>query len=155
MHSCIHLTLVSYDHKSSKRLDLISIWSFDEFSSLCLRFLTIKPISHLTMVCYHQNPIKRTLGLTIWNSLNFMAQKSKFLFQIVSFLKQSMSFHYLLLNWKTFLNVQNVFSMTEKTRNIINVNNNKFEMRIKNIVYYIFLNSEEVYFSPKCITFHL
>ena len=65
MHSCIHLTLVSNDHKSSKRLDLVSIWSFDEFSTLCLRFLTIKPISHLTMVCYHQNPIRRTLGLTI------------------------------------------------------------------------------------------
>ena len=68
MHSCIHLTLVSYDHKSFKRLDLVSIWSFDEFSSLCLRFLTIKPISHLTMVCYHQNPIRKTLGLTNLNS---------------------------------------------------------------------------------------
>ena len=45
--------------------------------------------------------------------------------------------------------------MTEKTRNIINVNNNKFEMRIKNIVYYIFLNSKEIYFTLKCITFHL
>ena len=65
MHSCIHLTLVFYDHKSSKRLDLVAIWSFDAFSSLCLRFLIIKPISHLTMVCYHQNPIRRTLGLTI------------------------------------------------------------------------------------------
>ena len=63
MHSCIPLTLVFYDHKSSKRLDLVSIWSSDEFSSLCLRFLTIKPISHLTMICYHQNPIRRTLGL--------------------------------------------------------------------------------------------
>ena len=67
MHSCIHLTLVSYDHKSSKRLDFVSIWSFDEFSSLCLKFLTIKPISHLTLVCYHQNPIRRTLGLTETN----------------------------------------------------------------------------------------
>ena len=65
MHSCIHLTLVFYDLKSSKRLDVISIWSFDEFSSLYLRFLNIKPISYLTMVCYHQNPIRRTLGLTI------------------------------------------------------------------------------------------
>ena len=65
MHPCIHFTFVSYDHKSSKRLDLVSIWSFDEFLSLCLRFLTIKQISHLTMVCYHQNPIRRTLGLTI------------------------------------------------------------------------------------------
>ena len=64
MHSCIHLTLVSYDLKSSKRLDLVSIWSFDEFLSLYLRFLNIKPISYLTMVCYHQNPIRRTLGLT-------------------------------------------------------------------------------------------
>ena len=65
MHSCIHLTFVSYDHKSFKSLDLVSIWSFDEFSSLCLRFLTIKPISHLTVVCYHQNQIRKTLGLTI------------------------------------------------------------------------------------------
>ena len=65
MHSCIHLTLVSYDLKCSKCLDVISIWSFDEFSSLYLRFLNIKPISYLTMVCYHQNPIRRTLGLTI------------------------------------------------------------------------------------------
>ena len=63
--SALMHSLVSYDHKSSKRLDLLSIWSFDEFSSLYLRFLNIKPISHLTMVCYHQNPIKRTLGLTI------------------------------------------------------------------------------------------
>ena len=67
MHSCIHLTLISYDHKFSKRLDLVSIWSFDEFSSLYLRFLIIKPISHLTMVCYHQNPVRRTLRLTILN----------------------------------------------------------------------------------------
>ena len=65
MHPCIHLTFVFYDHKSSKSLDLVSIWSFDEFSSLCLRFLTIKRISHLTMVGYHQNSIRRTLGLTI------------------------------------------------------------------------------------------
>ena len=27
--------------------------------------LSFKPISYLTMVCYHQNPIGRTLGLTI------------------------------------------------------------------------------------------
>ena len=27
--------------------------------------LLFKIISHLTMVCYHQNPIRRTLGLTI------------------------------------------------------------------------------------------
>ena len=64
MHSCYHLTFISYDLKSSKHLDLVSIWSFDEFSSLYLRFLNIKPISYLTMVCYHQNPIRRTLGLT-------------------------------------------------------------------------------------------
>ena len=65
MHSCIHSTFVFYDHKFSKSLNLVSIWSFDKFLSLCLRFLTIKPISHLTMVCYHQNPIMRILGLTI------------------------------------------------------------------------------------------
>ena len=65
MHPCIHLKFVFYDHKSSKSLNLVSIWSFDEFSGLCLRFLTIKPIGHLTMVCYHQNPIRRTIGLTI------------------------------------------------------------------------------------------
>ena len=75
MHSCIHLTLVSYDHKSSKHLDLVSIWSFDEFSSLCLRFLIIKPISHLTMVCYHQNPIRRTLGLTKKTTQMFLEKK--------------------------------------------------------------------------------
>ena len=67
VHPCIHLTFVSYDYKFSKSLDLVSIWSFDEFSSLCLRILTIKPISHLTLVCYHQNPIRRTLGLTETN----------------------------------------------------------------------------------------
>ena len=82
MHSCIHLTLVSYDRKSSKRLDLVSIWSFDEFSSLYLRFLIIKPISYLTMVCYHQNPIKRTLGLTIFpflmmTNLGYLGEKKK------------------------------------------------------------------------------
>ena len=52
-------------HKSSKRLNLVSIWSFDEFFSYTWDFLNIKPISYLTMVCYHQNPIRRTLGLTI------------------------------------------------------------------------------------------
>ena len=31
-----------------------------------MRFLNIKPISYLIMVCYHQNPIRRTLGLTIF-----------------------------------------------------------------------------------------
>ena len=61
---CTHAFILHYDHKSSKRLDLVSIWSFDEFSSLYLKFLIIKPISHLTMVCYHQNPIRRTLRLT-------------------------------------------------------------------------------------------
>ena len=75
MHSCIHLTLVSYDHKSSKRLALVSIWSFDEFSSLCLRFLIIKPISHLIMVCYHQNLIRRTLGLTKKTTQIFLENK--------------------------------------------------------------------------------
>ena len=65
MHLCIHLTLISYYHKSSKYLNIVSIWFFDEFSSLYLRFLNIKPISYLTMVCYHQNLIRRTLGLTI------------------------------------------------------------------------------------------
>ena len=80
MHSCIHLTLVSYDLKSSKRLDVISIWFFDEFSSLYLRFLNIKPISYLTMICYHQNPIRRTLGLTIspflmMTNLDYLGEK--------------------------------------------------------------------------------
>ena len=88
MHSCIHLTLGSYDHKSSKRLDLVCIWSFDEFSSLYLRFLNIKPISHLTMVYYHQNPIRRTLGLTI----------SFLLFFILIFLSLFFYFH-LHSNW--------------------------------------------------------
>ena len=80
MHPCIHLTFVSYDHKSSKSLDHVSIWSFDEFLSLCLRFLTIKPISHLTIVCYHQNMIRRTLGLTIspffmMSNLGYLGEK--------------------------------------------------------------------------------
>ena len=62
---CTHAFSLHYDHKSSKRLDLVSIWSFDEFSSLYLKFLISKPISHLTMVYYHQNPIRKTFGLTI------------------------------------------------------------------------------------------
>ena len=65
MRPCIHLTFISYDQKSSNSLDLVSLWFFDEFPNLYLRFLPFKPISHLTMVCYHQNPIGRTLGLTI------------------------------------------------------------------------------------------
>ena len=79
---CIHLTFVSYDHKSSKSLDLVSIWSFDEFPNLCLRFFTIQTISHLTMVCYHQNLIMRTLGLTIshffmMSNLGYLGEEKK------------------------------------------------------------------------------
>ena len=70
MHPCIHLTFIFYDQKFSNSLDLVFLWSFDEFSNLYLRLLPFKPISHLTMVCYHQNPIGRTLRLTI--SLFFM-----------------------------------------------------------------------------------
>ena len=64
MHPCIYLTFVSYYQKSSNCLNLVSLWFFDEFLNLYLKFLSFKPISHLTMVYYHQNPIGRTLGLT-------------------------------------------------------------------------------------------
>ena len=59
-----------------------TIWSFDEFRSYYLRFLNIKPISYLTMVCYHRNPIRRTLGLTIspflmLTNLGYLGEKER------------------------------------------------------------------------------
>ena len=45
---------------------------------------TFKPISHLTMGCYHQNPIRRTLGLTIFlflmmTNLGYLGEKKNLL----------------------------------------------------------------------------
>ena len=40
------------------------------FRICTLDFLPFKSISHLTMVCYHQNPIGRILGLIVINNIN-------------------------------------------------------------------------------------
>ena len=42
MHPCIHLTFVSYDQKSSNSLNLVSLWFFDEFPNLYLKFFIIQ-----------------------------------------------------------------------------------------------------------------
>ena len=63
MHSSYINFLWSQVFQVSRSCIYLVLWWIFEF---ILRFLIIKPISHLTMICYHQNPIRRTLGLTVY-----------------------------------------------------------------------------------------
>ena len=56
--------------------------------------LPFKPISHLTMVCYHQNLIRRTLGLTIshflmMTNLGYLGEEKKISSSNQSWINQS------------------------------------------------------------------
>ena len=72
---CTHAFILHLFHMI-KSLPIVSIlYHFGplmNFQIYTWDFLPFKPISHLSMVCYHQNPIGRTLGLTKSNKTSFM-----------------------------------------------------------------------------------
>ena len=73
-------------------------------------FLPFKTISPLTIVCYHQNPIKRTLGLTI--SLFFMMTNLGYLGEKeISPSNQSWINQFKIYEFKTEINKTWKFSM--------------------------------------------